>query len=108
MIHGDWAVFGTGLVGGVANELLRWYGLRDNPNVPAYAKSGFYWIISVAMILLGGGLTWLQLGSSAEGLIAFQIGLAAPMLLSNLAKVAPVEKGAMGQTPASLRDFLRG
>jgi hypothetical protein len=108
LIEGDLAVFGVGVAGGVANELLRWYGLRDNPNLPAYAKSVFYWAISLAMILLGGGLAWLQLGNSAEGLIAFQIGLAAPMVLTNLAKVAPSQKGAMGQAPASIGDFLKG
>jgi hypothetical protein len=108
VITGDLAVFAVGLGGGAANELLHWWSLRENTNLPAYAHHPFYWCISAAMIVLGGGLAWLQLGTSAEALVAFQIGLAAPMILQKLAKAAPNVAGAMGPPPASARDFLAG
>ena len=68
-----------------------------------------YWIVTFAMLLLGGGLAWLQLGGHADGLIAFQIGLAAPMLLQKLAKAAPDRSGGMGiSSQPSVFDFLKG
>ncbi|AZV19313.1 hypothetical protein [Mesorhizobium sp. M7A.F.Ce.TU.012.03.2.1] len=107
-LESDLAVFGVGVAGGAANELLHWWGLRENPNLPEYVKRIFYWVVTLGMILLGGGLAWLQLGSQADALIAFQIGLAAPMLLQKLIKAAPEPGGGMGAKPASVRDFLRG
>jgi hypothetical protein len=60
-------------------------------------------------MVLGGGLAWLQLGSRADGLIAFQIGLAAPMLLQKLAKATPDRPGGMGMAARpSIVDFLKG
>lgn len=104
------AVFAVGVAGGASNELLHWWGLRDSPSLPQYVKSPFYWLVTLAMVLLGGGLAWLQLGSQSDALIAFQIGLAAPMLLQKLVKAAPQPSGGMGAAPpsGSLRDFLRG
>jgi hypothetical protein len=51
----------------------------------------------------------LQLGGHADGLIAFQIGLAAPMVLQKLAKAAPDRTGGMGLAARpSILDFLKG
>ena len=107
-LESDLAVFGAGIAGGAANELMHWWGLRENPNLPEYAKRVFYWIVTLAMVLLGGGLAWIQLGSRADALIAFQIGLAAPMLLQKLMKAAPERAGGMGSPEPSARDFLKG
>lgn len=102
-------VFEVGLSGGIANEILHWWGLRENPQLPEYARRPVYWITTLAMTLLGGGLAWLQLGAHADGLIAFQIGLAAPMVLQKLAKTAPDRTGGMGLAgQPSILDFLRG
>lgn len=110
LIESDVAVFAVGVAGGASNELLHWWGLRESPQLPKYAKSAFYWLVTLAMVFLGGALAWLQLGSQADALIAFQIGLAAPMLLQKLVKVAPQAGGGMGGSPptGSLRDFLGG
>jgi hypothetical protein len=108
VINGDLAVFGIGVAGGAANELLHWWGLRESAKLPTYARKPFYWCVSLAMIALGGGLAWLQLGATAEALVAFQIGLAAPMLLQKLAKAAPAPQGGMGAAPPSTRAFLAG
>ena len=108
-LDGDLAVFGVGLGGGAANEILHWWGLRENSRLPQYATRPLYWGVTLAMMLLGGGLAWLQLGGRADGLIAFQIGLAAPMILQKLARAAPVRAGGMGSVgQPSLLDFLKG
>jgi hypothetical protein len=107
-LESDLAVFSIGIAGGAANELLHWWGLRENPNLPEYAKRAFYWIITLGMVLLGGGLAWMQLGSHADALITFQVGLAAPMLLQKLATATPNQAGGMGSQRPSVRNFLKG
>jgi hypothetical protein len=108
-LDSDLAVFGVGFGGGVANEILHWWGLRENLQLPQYVTRPLYWAITLAMMLLGGGLAWLQLGGHADGLIAFQIGLAAPMVLQKLAKAAPDRTGGMGLVgQPSILEFLRG
>src|SRR5260370_23625473 len=88
-VDSDLAVFGVGFSGGIANEILHWWGLRENPQLPQYAKQPLYWAVTLAMMLLGGALAWLQLGGRADGLIAFQIGLAAPMVPQNSQRWRP-------------------
>jgi hypothetical protein len=109
-LESDIGVFAVGIAGGAANELLHWWGLRESPHLPHYARSVFYWLVTLAMMLLGGALAWFQLGSQSDPLLAFQIGLAAPMLLEKMCKVVPQRAGAMGGGPStgSLRDFLSG
>lgn len=108
-LDSDFAVFGVGIAGGIANEILHWWGLREHPQLPQYATRPLYWAVTLAMMLLGGGLAWLQLGGHADGLIAFQIGLAAPMVLQKLAKAAPDRSGAMGLSDRpTILDFLKG
>ena len=101
------AVFGVGMAGGVVNEVLHWWGLRESAVLPEYAARPLYWIVTLAMVVLGGGLAWLQLGTSADALIAFEIGLAAPLILQKLVRLAPEREGAMG-SGASVRGFLAG
>jgi len=101
------AVFGFGLAGGFANELLHWWGLRKDVNLPTYASSPLYWMVTFAMVGLGGGLSWMQLGDRADALIAFQIGLIAPMFLQKLTQTLPASSGSMGQS-ASVYQFLAG
>ncbi|MCG7645066.1 hypothetical protein MHM87_05615 [Alteromonas sp. Cnat3-28] len=106
MLTEDWMVFIVGSLGGSANEILHWYSLRTNPNVPHYATSLFYWFITAGMICLGGLLAWLQLGPGSSALVTFQIGLAAPLILEKMAKTLPRQKGGMGVLEPSIRDFL--
>ena len=109
VLESQLAVFGVGVAGGVTNEFLHWWGLREDVNLPEYARRSAYWIITVVMVLLGGGLALLQLGTGADALIAFQIGLAAPMVLQKLAKAAGTgTDGAMGAPLPTVRNFLAG
>lgn len=108
-LESELAVFVVGISGGAANELLHWWGLRQDAHLPEYAKRPLYWGVTAGMMLLGGVLAWLQLGSRAEPLVAFQIGLAAPLVLQRLIKVAPERTGGMGGQPGpSVRHFLSG
>jgi hypothetical protein len=85
-------------IGGGFARILIFQNMRDAHSV-----------VTFAMMLLGGGLAWLQLGSRADALIAFQIGLAAPMLLQKLAKSAPDRPGGMGLAARpSILAFLKG
>jgi hypothetical protein len=108
MLESGLTVFCAGLSGGAANELLHWWGLRENPLLPEYAKQLRYWTVTVLMMVLGGVLASIQLGSRADALIAFQIGLAAPLILQKLVKTAPQQAGAMGSALPTIRSFLAG
>lgn len=103
-------VFLAGAFGGLANELLHWWGLRRDADFPEYAKRAFYWTITLAMILVGAGVATMQLGAGGDPPIAFQIGLLAPMLLKKMSSAAALEpEGAQGaDRKPSLRRFLKG
>ncbi|MGY4430953.1 energy-converting hydrogenase Eha subunit B [Bradyrhizobium sp. F1.13.1] len=101
------AVFLVGLFGGAVAELVHWYGLRTNPRFPEYWSSIKYWTITVAMILVAGIFTWLNFGSQAQALTAFQIGLLTPLILQKA--IASAAGGETARSPrANVTDFLRG
>ena len=103
------AVFLIGLFGGASSEILHWWGLREQSSFPDYARSIFYWVITLLMIGVGGGVAYLQLGPGGESLPAFEIGLLTPMLLKKLASQAPQAEGAQAAAQgATLRGFLKG
>lgn len=73
-------------------ELLRWYKLREAAELPLYARSPFYWVLTVLMILAGGFLAVLYGTHSKNAILVVQIGLSAPLLLRVLADQSlPVE-----------------
>jgi hypothetical protein len=98
-------VFAVGAMGGAALELLHWYALRRDPELPAYAKSVFYWIITAAMIALGGLVAILYFGARAEALLAFHVGASTPLILQKLTTTVAKKPGAKGAGP-NLFDFL--
>ena len=101
-----WTVFLVGAAGGIARELLHWYALRRDERLPAYAASPVYWIITLAMVVFGGGIAVLYFGSRADGVVAFHVGASAPLLLQKLASTLAGEPGAksIGTTPIN---FMR-
>lgn len=101
-------VLWAGLAGGVSNEVLHWWGLRFDENLPHYARKFFYWFITLVMVIVGGVVAQIQLGSGGEPFIAFQIGLLAPMLLKKIAGSTETPTGAMGSRQPSLLRFLKG
>jgi len=93
-IEGGYAIFGAGCAGGVLAELLHWWNLRESPQLPAYAKSLFYWAVTVAMILAGGFVTWIYFGSKAEAIISVHVGVSTPLILQKLVTSLPNAKGS--------------
>jgi hypothetical protein len=113
-VSGLWQVFLLGFFGGVAAEAVRWYRVRDSPNLPSYLKSAFYWAITLIMILAGGGLACLYGTENVNGLLAANIGASAPLIISALASAAPPGTTPPGGAPRKKRrreltlDFLSG
>ena len=107
VLDGSISVFLVGTFGGGAAELLHWYGLRTNPRFPKYWSSLKYWIITVLMILLSGGFTWLNFGSEAEALTAFEIGLLTPLILERMIAAGAGDEAARSPKD-SIIDFMRG
>ena len=59
---------------------------------PDWSKSWLYWAVTLAMIALGGVLVWLYENSGdveLNGLLAFNIGASAPLILANLTDRVP-------------------
>lgn len=104
-------VFLLGIVGGGLAELLKWYQLRESPNLPTYATSPVYWIVTGLMILAGGVLALVQGVDATKPLLALNVGISAPLILKGLAAAAPpVEPGVrdLGPSQPSVRSFLAG
>jgi hypothetical protein len=79
LLHGYRQVFGVGFAGGFIAELLALYEVRHGGELPTYLRSWFFWIISLVMAVLGGGLTLLYGYDEVQGLLALNIGLSAPL-----------------------------
>lgn len=84
------AAFLYGVAGGVAAEILGLFKLRRE-GAPQFVRSIFYWLITMAMIALGGGLASLYVQSGVEltPILAVNVGASAPLILGQLAGQAP-------------------
>lgn len=85
-----------GVIGGALGELLKWYSMRESPNLPAYLKSPFYWVVTVLMMLAGGGLVLIQGVKSDTPWLAINIGVTAPLILKGFASVVPIQPPKSG------------
>ena len=121
MISGLVAVFLCGAFGGVLAEILHWYQLRESPSLPTYARSPFYWGITIAMIAAGGVVAVLYGTEPHNAILVLQIGVSTPLIIKALAQAKAPEPGrgpsapsvqgfAMSEAPerASLMRFLAG
>ena len=76
---------GVAVLGGVAAEMLHWYGLARKPGALAkYRAKAVYWITTIGMILLGGAMPLLYIQGSASALLCFHLGAATPIILQKL------------------------
>ncbi len=85
-------IFLFGCLGGILLELYRLYKIRQDKNSPSYYGQLKYWIITLGMIVCGGVLSWLwDMEVTLTPLLAVNIGITAPLLLSLLAGESPKE-----------------
>lgn len=92
----------------MATELLHWWNLRTQRRWPAYAGSMKYWVLTAMMVLIGGAVSWFQLGGRAEAVIAFELGVTAPLLLQKLTGAVPEPSGGKSSGDATTtRSFFR-
>ena len=88
-------LFGCGILGGLFTELLGLFKLRQQApaQIPAYLRSIFYWVVTIAMIIAGGGLVLIYsaAGIDLNPLVAVNIGASAPLIIGSLASQVPVE-----------------
>ena len=86
-----------GLFGGLLAELLNWFKHRqEEPSKIPVLKSPFYWILTGAMILSGGGLVvvYLQSDIPLKPILAVNVGASAPLIIGLLiAQTPPLEPG---------------
>jgi hypothetical protein len=84
-----------GIFGGLLAEFLGLYQLRTQApdSLPAYFRSPFYWLVTLLMILAGGGLVYIydQSGLALKPLIAVNIGASAPLIIGSLIQTKPLD-----------------
>ncbi len=85
--------FGYGLLGGFLAEILGLFKLRQQSpkTLPEFLKSGFYWLITVAMLFAGGIIVvvYFKSGISLNPLLAVNVGASAPLIIGSLVAQTP-------------------
>ena len=84
-VSGWLPIFLWGCGGGAALELLRWWKLRESDQFPRYARHWTYWLLTVAMVLVGGFLATAYGTGPTTAVLALNIGAAAPAIIGALA-----------------------
>ena len=105
MLTSSLQIFLVGLAGGAVLELLHWYNIRRDPKIPIYARSPLYWIITVLMAAVGGGLALLYFGSQADAIVTFHVGLSTPLILQKLTTTVANVPGGKGAGPSVVSFF---
>lgn len=82
-----------GLLGGFFAELLGLFALRQQSpaTLPQFLKSRFYWFVTVAMTVAGGGLVavYVKSGMLLNPLVALNVGASAPLIIGSFVAQAP-------------------
>ena len=85
-ISGAGWIFLIGCAGGGCLEFLRWWKLRTSLNWPAYAWKLGYWVLTLGMIVIGGGIAVLYYGAGpTNGVAVANIGASAPAIIGAFA-----------------------
>lgn len=87
-----------GIIGGLLGELHRWFVIRKElyKGFPPWSKSVAYWVITFLMAISGGVLVYVYSndGTNFTTLLAFNVGLTAPLLLGKAKdNIPPLEPG---------------
>lgn len=84
-----------GLFGGFGAEVGVVFALRHRlpTEYPYWLKSPVYYLVSIVMVLLGGGIAvaYARSGSTLNAILAIQIGASAPLILRKLTETLPEE-----------------
>ncbi len=83
-------IFSLGMAGALAPEIVRLYGIREDP--ARFTWSWFYLVVSAAFAALGGLLALAMPATTYWG--ALYIGVSTPVLVNSL-----VRKGRQGSRP---------
>jgi hypothetical protein len=82
-----------GVLGGFLAELFGLWKLRHElkPNLPPYLRSPFYWLMTILMILSGGGiaLMYVKSGVVRPPILAVNVGASAPLIIGGLTQAPP-------------------
>jgi hypothetical protein len=105
----NWTIFGLAVFGGALGELLKWWQLRESPNLPAYKSSLLYWILTVLMILAGGVVGVVYGIDPNQPVLAINVGISAPLIIKALSASAPPSPATRSLQPdPSILNFLAG
>ncbi len=107
-------LFLWGCMGGIVDEVLHWGSLRRRAAFPTYVRKTRYWVITAALVAVGGVValaSGLSATLAATPLTALVTGFSAPALIKKLSKALLSrlpELGSAGAEPSpSLRAFLQ-
>lgn len=100
--------------GGVFLEALHWYGLRQNPRFPTYARRKKYWAATLLIVILCSvaavALSQSPGQAALSPITAFALGFSLPSVPHKLAAFLPspalAGASASDLAPPSIRDFL--
>lgn len=90
-IEGIGPIFLCACFGSILIEVLKWYQIKDSPNLPIYATSPFYWSVSAVMVLCSGALAILYGVTPRSAIMVLNIGGSAPLIIKSLADMKSQE-----------------
>jgi hypothetical protein len=100
-IDGFWPIFLWGSAGGLLAEFLGIWSLRKEDNWPKYFRRLRYYLISLMMSLIGGGMAVIYGMHEMPGLLALNIGASAPLMLQRL--LTPLAPETAAEVPKGAR-----
>jgi len=102
--------FAIGCLGAVVPEALHWHRIARRGRWPQYASSIRYWLVTLAVILIGGAVAALVSPPGSSTMQLLLLGTVGPNLLQSAAqnqRLAPQDgQPHLGADGSWLRDFL--
>ena len=82
-----------GLADGACAEILALWKMRPvaPAELPGYLSSGFYWVMTLAMVAVGGivAFVYIKSGIALSPLLAVNVGASAPLIIGSLTAAPP-------------------
>lgn len=98
VVNGFLPVFLCGIFGAFLGELFKWYRIRESKELPEYARSPAYWIVTGLIILSGGVLAILYGTEQVNAILALNIGITSPLIIQSVARMVPESATASKET----------